>query len=110
MTLDSTITPIRVTHEFSLQIYFSIWGEDAAGKPLPKPGPGQLRKAILSQGVLITSVSRLPARLTPGHKADNYSPVCVYKEQSRFAHVRGLANTRNVRAQTRNRGGQVRMR
>jgi hypothetical protein len=49
-----------------LQIYFSIWGEDAAGKPLPKPGPGQLRKAILSQGVLITSVSRLAARLIHG--------------------------------------------
>lgn len=61
---DSTITPIRVSHEFSLQIYFSIWGEDAAGKPLPKSGPGQLRKAILSQGVLITSVRR--CLLSPG--------------------------------------------
>ncbi|KAJ9111408.1 hypothetical protein QFC19_001177 [Naganishia cerealis] len=54
-TCPGTITPIKVSHEFSLQIYFSIWGEDAAGNPLPKPGPGHLRKAILTQGVLITS-------------------------------------------------------
>lgn len=54
----STITPIKVTHEFSLQFYFSVWGEDAAGNPLPRDGPGRLRKAILTQGTLILSVSR----------------------------------------------------
>jgi hypothetical protein len=52
-----TITPIKVTHEFTLQFYFSVWGEDATGKPLPKDGPGRLRKAILTQGTIILSVS-----------------------------------------------------
>lgn len=87
MTLFSTITPIQVNHEFSLQIYFSIWGEDAVGKPLRNSGPGRLRKAILSQGVLITSVSSHSVRSDPRLKADNASLVSLHEKQSRLAQL-----------------------
>jgi hypothetical protein len=53
----STITPIRVAHEFSLQVFFSIWGEDAHGEKLAKNGPGHMRKFTTLQSTLIMSVS-----------------------------------------------------
>jgi hypothetical protein len=53
----STITPIRVAHEFTLQVFYSIWGKDLQGKPLPEDGPGRMRKMTLTQQTLIMSVS-----------------------------------------------------
>jgi len=46
-----------VAHEFKLQIFFSIWGEDAEGKPLAQNGPGQMRKFMVTQPTLIMAVS-----------------------------------------------------
>ncbi|OWZ42130.1 hypothetical protein C356_03575 [Cryptococcus neoformans c45] len=40
-THDGTITPIRVTHELLLQIYYSIHGESVKGEKIK--GPGELR-------------------------------------------------------------------
>jgi len=48
-----------VAHEFSLQVFFSIWGEDAHGEKLAKNGPGHMRKFTTLQSTLIMSVSGL---------------------------------------------------
>lgn len=52
-----TLTPIRVTHYFSLYIYFSIQGEDLQGQPLKQDGPGELRLLIIKTPVIVPSVS-----------------------------------------------------
>jgi hypothetical protein len=36
-----TITPIRVTHEFQLQVFYSVDGETVEGRPIE--GSGELR-------------------------------------------------------------------
>ena len=46
-----------MAHEITLSIFFSVWGEDAEGRPIPGDGPGQLRKAVLIHNAAISSVS-----------------------------------------------------
>ena len=39
--MDRTITPIRVSHDLLLQVFYSIDGETVTGQPCE--GPGELR-------------------------------------------------------------------
>ena len=45
-----------MAHEITLSIFFSVWGEDAEGRPIPGDGPGHLRKAVLIHNAAISSV------------------------------------------------------
>lgn len=54
-TCPGTITPLRMAHEISLSIFFSVWGEDAEGRPIVGGGPGHLRKAVLIHNAAISS-------------------------------------------------------
>lgn len=53
-----TVTPIRVAHELSINLFFSVWNEDSHGRPLSREGPGDLRKAVMTYSVTLSSVSR----------------------------------------------------
>lgn len=50
-----TITPIRVTHELLLQIYYSIHGESVKGEKIK--GPGELRMMSVRVPTHLPSVS-----------------------------------------------------
>ncbi|WRT68345.1 uncharacterized protein IL334_005321 [Kwoniella shivajii] len=54
-TLDGTITPIDVKHEITIQVWHSIYGENAQGEPIN--GPGECRSLIIKFPVLIPSCS-----------------------------------------------------
>lgn len=49
-----TITPIRVTHEFQLQVFYSVDGESVAGRPIK--GPGELRMMAVKMPITLPSV------------------------------------------------------
>jgi hypothetical protein len=51
------VTPIRVAHELSIQIFFSVWGEEGNGRQMPQDSPGELRKAVLTYNVTLSSAS-----------------------------------------------------
>jgi hypothetical protein len=57
-TLPGINTPINIKHEFRMQVFYSIWGEDAQGRPLPAGGPGEPRMATMTQPVMVAGVSR----------------------------------------------------
>jgi hypothetical protein len=59
----STITPIRVTHEFQLQVFYSVDGESVAGRPIK--GPGELRMMAVKMPITLPSV-RLRAAASMG--------------------------------------------
>lgn len=48
-----TISPIRVTHEFLLRIFYSIEGETVAGRPIK--GPGEVRMCQVRLPVTVPS-------------------------------------------------------
>lgn len=52
---DRTITPIRVTHELLLKIYYSIHGESVKGERIK--GPGELRMMSVRVPIHLPSVS-----------------------------------------------------
>ncbi len=52
-TNPGTITPIRVTHEFLLRVFYSIEGETVAGKPIK--GPGEVRMCQVRLPVIVPS-------------------------------------------------------
>ena len=57
--VSSTITPIRVSHEMILQVFYSVEGETVAGAI--KDGPGELRMMAVKMPVLVPSVSKIPS-------------------------------------------------
>lgn len=50
-------TPITVSHTFSTEVYFSILGEDAAGRPMGRPVAGGLRALKLTKAIILPGVS-----------------------------------------------------
>ncbi|KAL7423927.1 hypothetical protein Q5752_001512 [Cryptotrichosporon argae] len=52
-TNEGTITPIRVTHDLTLQIFYSVEGETVTGRPIK--GPGEVRMCQIRVGVLVPS-------------------------------------------------------
>jgi hypothetical protein len=56
-TLPGINTPIRVSHSFALDIFFSIQGETEAGEPMAKPGAGGLRVLRVNKPAIVPSVS-----------------------------------------------------
>lgn len=56
-TVPGVVTPITVSHTFTLEIAFSVWGEDDLGNKMDKPGYGGLRVMRVSRPVLVPSVS-----------------------------------------------------
>ncbi|KAK8854833.1 hypothetical protein IAR55_003572 [Kwoniella newhampshirensis] len=52
-TSEGTITPIRVTHEFLFQVFYSLDGQDVSGGKID--GPGELRMMSVKLPVLIPS-------------------------------------------------------
>ena len=68
-TLPGINTPIHIKHEFNMQVFYSIWGEDAQGRELPNGGPGEPRMATMTQSVMVAGVSRsVGGRESPGMK------------------------------------------
>jgi hypothetical protein len=53
------VTPIQVKHALGLEIFYSVYGENADGRQMSKPGPGELRLIKLMKGIALPSVSRL---------------------------------------------------
>jgi hypothetical protein len=51
--ISRTISPIRVSHQLELQIYYSIEGELASGAPCD--GPGELRMMSTKTGIMVPS-------------------------------------------------------
>lgn len=56
-TVPGVVTPITVSHTITLEIAFSVWGEDDLGNKMEKPGYGGLRVMRVSRPVLVPSVS-----------------------------------------------------
>ena len=57
------VTPISVSHTFIYEIFFSVWGEDDMGNPLPEPGPGGLRFLQVQRPVILPSCALIPRAL-----------------------------------------------
>lgn len=53
----STITPIRVMHDFQLQVFYAVEGETIAGAPCE--GPGELRMMQVKIPIIVPSVGPL---------------------------------------------------
>ena len=48
--------PMQITHDLEISVYFSVDGEDAAGKPLRVGGPGELRAMRITRSIPVPSV------------------------------------------------------
>lgn len=53
-TDDSVETPIRVSHQLRMEVFFSVWGEDVQGNPID--GPGELRVLRVDKNVILPAV------------------------------------------------------
>ena len=53
--MSRTITPLRVSHELVLQVFYSIEGQGVYGEPIA--GPGELRMMGVKVPVIVPSVS-----------------------------------------------------
>ena len=49
-------TPLQATHQLEIDVYFSIQGETAAGKPVYGGGTGELRVMRLKRDIVVPSV------------------------------------------------------
>jgi hypothetical protein len=49
-------SPIQISHKLVFELYFSVYGEDVEGRPLPMGGAGGIRVLIASKGVQIANV------------------------------------------------------
>ncbi|KLT41789.1 hypothetical protein CC85DRAFT_247074 [Cutaneotrichosporon oleaginosum] len=56
-TLPGVVTPITVTHNLVLEVFFSVWGEDDRGEAMKLPGPGGLRMLRVSRPITLPSVN-----------------------------------------------------
>lgn len=54
-TMDGTRTPIQVSHEFTLQVFFAVDGTDMSGKPTGEDGPGVMRMMMVTTPVVLPS-------------------------------------------------------
>jgi hypothetical protein len=59
-TLPGVVTPITVTHNLVLEVFFSVWGEDDRGEPMKLPGPGGLRMLRVSRPITLPSCALIP--------------------------------------------------
>ncbi|BEI83818.1 hypothetical protein CcaverHIS002_0404220 [Cutaneotrichosporon cavernicola] len=59
-TLPGVVTPITVTHNLVLEVFFSVWGEDDRGEPMKVPGPGGLRLLRVSRPITLPSCALIP--------------------------------------------------
>lgn len=59
----SLITPINVSHMLVYEVYFSVWGEDDRGQPMPHPGPGGLRFLQVTKPLILPSCALIPSLL-----------------------------------------------
>lgn len=57
-TCEGLITPLRLTHQLSVEVVFSIWGEDAFGQAIK--GPGEQRRLKIVRGVVLPACPILP--------------------------------------------------
>jgi hypothetical protein len=48
---------MTVSHYLLAEVYFSIWGEDAAGRQLPRGGPGAMRVIKIRRPLVLPHVS-----------------------------------------------------
>jgi len=62
-TLPGIITPITVSHELVLEVFYSVEGEDVMGKPLPKGMPAPVRMLRILKPVIIPSCGMIPETL-----------------------------------------------
>jgi hypothetical protein len=62
LTTRGIVTPIKVSHSFIYEIYFSLWGETDKGDPLKLPGPGGLRFMKVQGPIVVPSVSHSHSR------------------------------------------------
>lgn len=69
-TVDGLVTPLRIGHTLTVEVVFSIWGEDAFGQSI-KDGPGEQRRLRIARPVtlpacpIIPQVFSLPACKSP---------------------------------------------
>lgn len=54
-TMDGTRTPVQVSHEFTLQVFFAVDGTDMSGKPTGEDGPGVMRMMMVTTPVVLPS-------------------------------------------------------
>ncbi|TXT16037.1 hypothetical protein VHUM_00540 [Vanrija humicola] len=59
-TLPIVITPIKVTHSLILEVWYSVYGEDARGMTYDKPQQGQLRVLRVEKPVVLPSCAFIP--------------------------------------------------
>ncbi|OCF42751.1 hypothetical protein I317_03482 [Kwoniella heveanensis CBS 569] len=72
-TQDGTITPIRVTHELTLQVFYSIEGQCVRGEPVQ--GPGELRMMSVKMPIAVPScVLTMNALDLPTYETAHKSP------------------------------------
>jgi hypothetical protein len=62
-TVEGVVTPISVSHTMTLEIAFSVWGEDDTGKAMSHPTFGGLRLLRVSRPVSVPSCCLVPAVL-----------------------------------------------
>jgi hypothetical protein len=59
----SILTPVSVAHNTLTEVFFSVWGEDARGNAMERPGPGGLRILRIEKPILVPNCALIPARL-----------------------------------------------
>ena len=56
-TQQSVKTPLRVSHQLEITVYFSVYGQDARGASLQSNGPGELRMLRVTRNIVVPPVS-----------------------------------------------------
>ncbi|ORY27000.1 hypothetical protein BCR39DRAFT_560276 [Naematelia encephala] len=80
-TLPNVSTPIRVTHTLLTELWFSVYGEDQHGNPLPQPGQGRLRVLKIEKPVVVPSCAFIPEVLNlPTYEAVSTTGIPAHQD------------------------------
>jgi len=110
-TLHGVLTPIRVSHNLIFELFFSVYGEEASGKPMSVPNPGALRllkwvRPIIIPGCsLISGVIDLPIYPSePSKRLDRYiqpqnapCPLCHKRPHENLCETCAASTTPHLR-------------
>ncbi|TXT14018.1 uncharacterized protein COLE_00211 [Cutaneotrichosporon oleaginosum] len=73
-TLPLVQTPMVTSHSLILEVFYSVFGEDVSGNPLPTPGQGHLRMLKVDKPVTIPSCAFIPDVVDlPSYESHSFS-------------------------------------
>jgi hypothetical protein len=87
-SLPGVITPIHVSHNLVLEVFFTVWAEDDRGGKMRIPGPGGLRMLRVSRPAIVPSCCLVPAVIDlpryEDHEKDKMAPLTPDVLQKNF--------------------------